>query len=150
MELLVSAKLAHPKFHGIPWDFFCYLIKPFVSSILRILNLDIIPWSSSFQILMKIIFNIAGWISMCVLLSIFAWYHMHFRHYSLRIKISFKISFQCSLKHIFDHKSSMEQHLFSFIEVHKILKQIHSKCVFTLKGTRYLQTKFGKIWIEIE
>ena len=33
-----------------------------------------------------------------VLLSIFALYHMHFRHYLLRIKISFKMSFQCSLK----------------------------------------------------
>ena len=33
-----------------------------------------------------------------VLLLIFALYHMQFRHYSLRIKISFKISFQCSLK----------------------------------------------------
>ena len=32
---------------------------------------------------------------------------MHFRHYSLRKKISFKISFQCSLKLIWS-KSSME------------------------------------------
>ena len=33
-----------------------------------------------------------------VLLLIFALYHMHLRHYSLSIKISFKIPFQCSLK----------------------------------------------------
>ena len=63
---------------------------------------------------MKIIFKFAGWINFRklistlfifaslfhqhVLLLIFALYHMHFRHYSLRIKIWFKISFQCSLK----------------------------------------------------
>ena len=33
-----------------------------------------------------------------VLLPIFALYHIKFRYYSLRIKIPFKISFQCSLK----------------------------------------------------
>ena len=33
-----------------------------------------------------------------VWLLIFALYHVHFRHYSLRIKISFIISFQCSLE----------------------------------------------------
>ena len=64
---------------------------------------------------MKIVFNFAGRINsrklkkhpiyFCkslsptyVLFSIFALYDMHFRHYSLRIRISFKISFQCSLK----------------------------------------------------
>ena len=89
---------------------------------------------SSICILMKIIFNCAGWInfpkinkhhiSFCkslsptdVLLLICALYHMHFRHYSLRIKISFKISFQCSLKLILIRKfhgtfwTTFEQHL---------------------------------------
>ena len=48
MELLVLSELAHSKFHGIPWNLFtCYLMEPCVSSILRVLNLDRIPWNSS-------------------------------------------------------------------------------------------------------
>ena len=108
MELLVS----------VPWNSMepiaCYLMEPLVSSIHWVLKWDRIPWNLSFQILMKIIFNCAGWINFRKLIKtiylfaisfttdvlslIFALYHMHFRHYSLRIKISFKISFQCSLK----------------------------------------------------
>ena len=87
---------------------------------------------------MKIAFNFAGRINsrklkkhpiyFCkslsptyVLFSIFALYHMHFRHYSLRIRISFKISFQCSLKLMLIkkfhgsspgfHGTTFEQHL---------------------------------------
>ena len=81
---------------------------------------------------MKTIFNCAGWINFRklintlyfrkslsptdVLLLIFALYHMHFRHYSLRIKISFKIPSQCSLKLILITKfhgtfwTTFEQH----------------------------------------
>ena len=86
MELLVSAKLAHLKFHGIPCSFhrnwrtpcsmefhgaagvssmefhgtYCYLMEPLVSSIHWVLKWDRIPWNLSFQILMKIIFNCVG------------------------------------------------------------------------------------------
>ena len=112
MELLVSSKLAHSKFHGIPWNCSCqrnwrtpssakfaqskfhgipcfFLFNgTVVSSIRWVLNLDRIPWNLSFQILTNWYF----------IINIFALYRMHFRHYSLRIKISFKISFQCPLK----------------------------------------------------
>ena len=45
--------------------------------------------------------------NLCFIMNIFIIPYMHFRHYSLRNKISFKISFQCSLKFIWS-KSSME------------------------------------------
>ena len=55
IELLVS----------VPWNYMepiiCYLIEPLVSSIHWVLKWDRIPWNLSFQILMKIIFNCAGW-----------------------------------------------------------------------------------------
>ena len=41
----------------------CYLMGPLVSSIHRVLNWDRIPRNLSFQILMKIMFNCAGWIN---------------------------------------------------------------------------------------
>ena len=66
MDLIVSVKLAHSKFHRIPWF---VLIEPFVSSIRWVLNLDRIPWNLSFQILMKIIFNFAGWINFSKFIS---------------------------------------------------------------------------------
>ena len=87
MELFVSAKLAYFEFHGIPWNcscnrnwripssmefhkiFFCYLMEPLASSILWVLNLDIIPWNLSFQILMKIISTFAEWINFRKLIS---------------------------------------------------------------------------------
>ena len=57
MELLVS----------VPWNsmepIVCYLMEPLVSSIHWVLKWDRIPWNWSFQILMKIIFNCAGWIN---------------------------------------------------------------------------------------
>ena len=63
MELLMSAKLGHSKFHGIPWNlFYYYLLEPFVSPIRRVLNFDRIPQYLRFPILMTIIFHIAGWI----------------------------------------------------------------------------------------
>ena len=95
MKLLVSAKLAHSKFSKIcakqvPWNSVIFFLfnGTVVSSICWVLNLDRIPWNLSFQILTYWYF----------IINIFALYHMHFRHYSLRIKISFKISFQCPLK----------------------------------------------------
>ena len=74
-----------------------------------------IPWNLSFKILTKMIFNCAGWIdfhkflisynflqvsfaNLCFIINICIIPYMHFQHYSLRNKISFKISFQCSLK----------------------------------------------------
>ena len=57
MELLVS----------VPWNsmepIVCYLMEPLVSSIHWVLNWDRIPWNLSFQILIKIMFNCAGWIN---------------------------------------------------------------------------------------
>ena len=57
MELLVS----------VPWNsvepIVCYLMEPLVSSIHCVLKWDIIPWNLIFKILMKIIFNCAGWIN---------------------------------------------------------------------------------------
>ena len=57
MELLVS----------VPWNsmepIVCFLMEQLVSSIQWVLNWDRIPWNLSFQILMKIIFNYAGWIN---------------------------------------------------------------------------------------
>ena len=92
----------------------CYLMEPLVSSIHWVLKWNRIPWNLSFQILMKIILNCAGWIDLRKLINtlyLFAisftyWCFIiniciiskHFRHYSFRIKISFNISFQCSLK----------------------------------------------------
>ena len=45
--------------------------------------------------------------NLCFIINIYIIPYMHFRHYSLRNKISFTISFQCSLKFIWS-KSSME------------------------------------------
>ena len=75
MELKVRQFRWHEQFHGIPWN----------SIFFYIFFISLSPTD--------------------VLLLIFALYHMHFRHYSLRIKISFEIPFQCSL---FWSKSSME------------------------------------------
>ena len=88
MELLLSTKLAHFEFHGIPWwncscnlnwrtpssmnfhgIFFCYLMEPLASWIIWVLNLDRIPWNMSFQILKKIISTFAEWINFRKLIS---------------------------------------------------------------------------------
>ena len=57
MELLLS----------VPWNsmepIVCYLMEPLVSSIHWVLKWDRIPCNLSFQILIKIIFNCAGWIN---------------------------------------------------------------------------------------
>ena len=45
--------------------------------------------------------------NLCFIINICIIPYMHFRHYSIRNKISFKISFQCSMKLIWS-KSSME------------------------------------------
>ena len=57
MELLVS----------VPWNsmdsFFRYLLEPLVSSMHWVLKWYKIPWNLSFKILMKMVFNCAGWIN---------------------------------------------------------------------------------------
>ena len=71
MELLVSATLAYSKFHGTAGvssmefhgTFFCYLLEPLVSSMHWVLKWYKIPWNLSFKILMKMVFNCAGWIN---------------------------------------------------------------------------------------
>ena len=92
-----------------------------------VLNLERIPWNLSFQILMRIIFNFSGWINLRKLMSTLYLFlsflkqcmfnfqclpynQLHFRHNSLRIKISFQISFQCSLKLILIKKVPMKFH----------------------------------------
>ena len=133
--------LSSMEFHGSPWNcscnrnwrrpssmefhgiFFCYLMDPLASSILWILNLDIIPWNLSFQIFIKIISTFAECINFRKFIStlyrfvslfhqrMFCYQYLRYTtcisditHYVK--KIPFKISFQCSLKFIC--KNSME------------------------------------------
>ena len=91
MELLVSSKLAHSNFYGIPWNCSCQRnwrtwssmefhgnarvskigalivpwnsMEPLVSSKLAHSKFHGIPWNCWCPILMKIIFNCAGWIN---------------------------------------------------------------------------------------
>ena len=71
-ELLVSSILAHSKFHGIPWNCWCqfhgipwnlFLLFNGTIGSINTLSFQIPPRNLSFQILMKIIFNCAGWIN---------------------------------------------------------------------------------------
>ena len=48
---------------------YCYLMEPLVSSVHWDLKWDRIPWNLNFQILMKVIFNCAGWINFRKLLK---------------------------------------------------------------------------------
>ena len=50
-------------------NFFFYLMEPFVSLILWVLNLARIPWNLGLQILMTIRFNFVGWINFRKLIS---------------------------------------------------------------------------------
>ena len=62
MELLVS----------VPWNYrnlFCCLLEPLVSSMHWVLKWYKIPWNLSFKILMKIVFNCAGWINFHLIFS---------------------------------------------------------------------------------
>ena len=113
MELLVSSKLAHFKFHGIPWNcschrnwrtpssmellvsvpwnsmepIVCYLMEPLVSSIHRVLKWDRIPWNLSFQILMKIIFNCAGGINFRKLINTLYLFTISFTNWCFIVNI---------------------------------------------------------------
>ena len=69
MELLVS----------VPWNsvepIVCHLMEPLVSSIHWVLKWYRIPWNLSFKILMKVIFDCAGWINfhkLIIILYLFA------------------------------------------------------------------------------
>ena len=155
LELLVSAKLAHLKFHGIPWScschrnwrtpssvefhgipwncschrnwrtpssmefhettrdikigalqvpwnsmellvsvpwnsmkpIVCYSMEPLVSSIHWVLKWDRIPWNLSFQILLKIIFNCAGWINFRKLINTLYLFAISFTNWCFIIDI---------------------------------------------------------------
>ena len=97
MELLVSSKLAHSKFHGIPWNCWCqfygipwnllFVMEPLVSSIHWVLKWDRIPWSLSFQILMKIVFNCAGWIDFRKLINTLYLFAISFTNWCFIINI---------------------------------------------------------------
>ena len=118
MELLVS----------VPWNsmepIVCYLMEPLVSSIQWVLKWDRIPWNLGFQILMKIIFNSAGWINYHKLINILylfaSFFHQlmsfyQYLHYTICISgITHYISKYHSKYHFNAHwnlfwsKSSME------------------------------------------
>ena len=113
MEMLVSAKLAHLKFHGftrvieigallvpwnsmellvsVPWNsmepIVCCLLEPLISSIPWVLKWDRIPRNLSFQILMKIVFNCAGWVNFRKLMNILYLFASPFHqlHYNICI-----------------------------------------------------------------
>ena len=60
MEFHGTAGVSSMEFHG---TFLCYLLEPLVSSMHWVLKWYKIPWNLSFKILMKIVFNCAGWIN---------------------------------------------------------------------------------------
>ena len=69
MEYHRTARVSEIGAFQVPWNSrtFCCLMEPFVSSIL--LNLDLIPWNSSFKILITIILSFACWIHFCRVIS---------------------------------------------------------------------------------
>ena len=71
MEYQRTARVSEIGAFQVPWNSrtFCCLMEPLVSSILWVLNLDLIPWNSSFQISMTIILSFVGWIHFCKLIS---------------------------------------------------------------------------------
>ena len=71
MEFHGTARVSEIGALQVPWNsvIFCYLMKPVVSSILWVLNLDRIPWNLSIQILMTIISTFAGWTNVRKLIS---------------------------------------------------------------------------------
>ena len=81
MELLVS----------VPWNsmepIVCYLMEPLVSSIHWVLKWDGIPWNLNFQILMKIIFNYAGWINFRKLINTLNLFAISFTNWCFIINI---------------------------------------------------------------
>ena len=97
MELLVSSKWAHSKFHGIPWNCWCqfhgvrwnllFVMEPLVSSIHWVLKWDRISWNLSFQILMKIIFNCVGWINFRKLINTLYLFKLSFTNWCFIINI---------------------------------------------------------------
>ena len=60
MEFHGTAGVSSMEFHG---TFFCYLLEPLVSSMHWVLKWYKIRWNLSFKILMKMVFNCAGWIN---------------------------------------------------------------------------------------
>ena len=81
MELLVS----------VPWNSMepvvCCLMEPLVSSIHWVLKWDRIPWNSSFEVLMKIIFNCAGWINLRKLINTLYLFAISFTNWCFIIDI---------------------------------------------------------------
>ena len=81
MELLVS----------VPWNsmepIVCYLMEPLVSSIHWVLKWDRIPWNLSFQILMKSVFNCAGWINFRKLINTLYLFAISFTNWYFIINI---------------------------------------------------------------
>ena len=84
MEFHGTARVIQIGAFRVPWNslepFFCYLIEPLASSILRVLNLDRIPWNLSFQILMTIISTFAQWINFHKLISTLYRFSSLFHH----------------------------------------------------------------------
>ena len=96
--LLVSSKLAHSKFHGIPWNCWCqFHVIPWnllflFNGTIGIINTlsfkwDRIPWNLSSQILMKIIINCAGWINFRKLINTLYLFAVSFTNWGFIINI---------------------------------------------------------------
>ena len=92
-------------------SFFGGLMEPFVSSILWVLNLDRTPWNLSFHILMKIIFNSAGWINfrksistLYIFVSLFQqlMFYYQYLHYTICISGITQNEFKSHSKSLFN------------------------------------------------
>ena len=81
MELLVSVPLNSME------PIVCYLMEPLVSSIHWVAKLDRFPWNLSFQILMKIILNCAGWMNFRKLMSTLYLFAIYFTNWCFIIDI---------------------------------------------------------------
>ena len=81
MELLVSVPLNSME------PIVCYLMEPLVASIHWVFKWDRIPWNLSFQILMKIILNCAGWIDFRKLINTLYLFAISFTNWFFIINI---------------------------------------------------------------
>ena len=93
-----------------PRTFFCYLLEPLVSSMHWVLKWYKIPWNLSFKILMKMVFNCAGWINFHKLINtlyLFAspfhqfMFYYQYLHYTLYAFPALFITLQNIIQNLF-------------------------------------------------